>query len=888
MKPLPAANSVWNRVRALFRRRRLVRDIDDEMAFHLEMREAAARAAGEKEPGVAARRGFGSIGAHSEGALDMWTFPSLESILADLRYAVRSLARAPLFTTVAVLMLALGIGANTAIYSLVNSVFVRGLPYPEPQRLVVLTGNVERTNGVERRGGSYPDFLDWRAQSTKFDDLAVYEGTSGTLREGDEPERVQLEVVSPQYFDLLGIRPVAGRMLQAQDEGPQAAPVVVMSNGLWQRRYGADPGVVGRTVRFGPDVATVVGVAPPGFKGLTDQAEAWLPYFSYVGAGTDLERGNRSFQVLGRLKQGIAMKEAQAEIDGVARRLALAYPDTNEKRGVEISQLSTEIFGDLRTALAVLMAAVTLVLLIACTNVANLLIARSETRRREIAVRAALGAGRLRLWRQLLTESLVLSSLGAAAGLAVAFVALRWLVALSPVTLPSFVAPGLDGAALAWSIGLALLCGTLLGLAPASHARPEVLGESLKSAARGGTSAGSQRTRSLLVVAEVSLAVMLLVSAGLMIRSMGKLLAIDPGYDPQSLLTLSVNIPRLPAPSPQPPDASPPPLAIPSQAMLERVRAIPGVAAASLGSDVPLGATSSAGFYTAEGDTTTGAQTAPRAYLHRVSPSFFATLGIKVKAGRAIEIADGLEERSVAVVSESLVRRFWPDEEGLGKRIRIGPPTRPWIEIVGVVADVKYRGLPRNPTADPDVYLPFADRSNQALILRTTVDPQGVVPAVRAALRAADPGIVVFNAETMSTLVAAQTQAARFTSWLLGLFATAALALAAVGIYGVMSYLVTLREREFGIRLALGAGRRQLVRLVAQEGAWLVGIGLAAGSAASFLLYRLMRSLLYEVSAVDPAAALGIAVLAVVALLACCVPAIRASRTDPAVTLRAE
>jgi predicted permease len=888
LKPLPVANSLWNRVRALFRRRRIAQDIDDEMAFHLEMREAAAHAAGEREPRIAARRGFGSVGAHAEGAFDMWTFPPLESILADVRYALRSLARAPLFTTVAVAVLALGIGANTAIYSLVNSVFVRGLPYPEPQRLVVLVGNVERTNGVERRGGSYPDFLDWRAQATKFDDLAVYAGTSGTLREGDEPERVQLEAVSPQYFELLGIRPVAGRLLQAQDEGPQAAPVVVMSHGLWQRRFGADPTVIGRTIRFGPDVATVVGVAPPGFKGLTDEAEAWLPYFSYVGAGTDLERGNRGFQVLGRLKQGIAMKEAQAEIDAVARRLALAYPDTNEKRGVEIIPLWTEIFGDLRTALAVLMAAVTLVLLIACTNVANLLIARSQTRRREMAVRAALGAGRTRLWRQLLTESLVLGILGATAGLAVAFAALRGLVAASPVTLPSFVVPGLDASALAWTAGLALLCGTLLGLAPASHARPEGLGESLKSAARGGTGAGAQRTRSLLVVAEVSLAVMLLVSAGLMIRSMGKLLAIDPGYDPQSLLTMSVNIPRLPAPSPQPPDASPPPLALASQALLEKVRAIPGVAAASLSSDAPLGPSSSAGFYVAEGDTTTGAQAAPRAYLHRVSPSFFDTMRMPMKAGRAIDTADGLEQRSVAVVSESLTKRFWPSEDGLGKRIRIGPPTRPWIEIVGIVADVKYRGLPRNPTADPDVYLPFADRADQALILRTSVSPQGVVPAVRAALRAADPGIVVFDAETMSDLVAAQTQAARFTSWLLGLFASAALALAAVGIYSVMSYLVTLREREFGIRLALGAGRGQLVRLVAQEGAWLVGIGLVAGSAASVFLSRLMRSLLYEVGALDPAAAIGLALLAVVALAACCVPAIRASRTDPAVTLRAE
>jgi predicted permease len=894
VKPVHEAIGFWSRVRALLHRRRLARDIDDEVAFHLAMKEADSARHGASDPARAARRRFGNVGARKEEVWDLWTFPSLESVVQDVKYAFRSLVRDPGFTFVAVFVLALGIGANTAIYSLVHSVFVRGLPFPSSERLVVLIGNVERTTGVERRGGSYPDFVDWRAQAKSFEDMAVFDSTTRTLVEGNEPERVPLEAVSSQYFAILGVKAAVGRSLQSLDEGPEAAPVVMLSDGLWKRRFGGDPAVIGRTVRFGTDVATIVGVARPGFRGVNDQAEAWLPYFSNVGAGLEHNRGNRGIQVVGRLARGVVYEQAQAEIDGIARSLAKAYPDTNEKRGVELSPLAVEVFGDLREALSVLMAAVTFVLFLACTNVANLLIGRSETRRREIAVRAALGAGRGRLWRQLLTESLVLSGLGATAGIGVALVALRVLVATSPVTLPSFVRPGLEPWALAFSAGLATLCGVVLGLAPAAHARPDALGDALKTSARGGTGARSQHTRAALVIAEVSLAVVLLVSAGLMIRSMGKLLAVDPGFDPRSVLTLSVNIPRLPAPASttQPGQstapASPPPLAVPAQALLERVRAIPGVVAASLASDVPLGGSSSAVFFSAEGDASSGAQKVPRAYVHRVSPEFFETLRIPLRAGRALEVADALEGRSVAVVSENLVMRFWPDEDPIGKRIRIGPESAPWIVIVGVVPDVKYRGLPRNPTADPDMYFPFADRSSQALVVRTSVPPQSVAAPIRAALRQADPGIVVYNVAPMTELVVAQTESSRFTSWLLGLFAVTALVLAAVGIYGVMSYLVTLRQREFGIRLVLGARRAQLVRLVAREGAGLVAIGVALGVVGSFALYRLMRTQLFEVSAVDPAAAASLALLATVALVACCIPAIRASRTDPAVTLRME
>lgn len=873
------------RLRVLFRRRHLERDIVDELAFHLAMKQAHAGGEGATERAAAARRAFGNVGARSEEVRDVWTFPTFESLVQDARYAVRSLAKTPGFTLAAVSVLALGIGANTAIYSLVHSVFVRGLPFPYSDRLVLLIGNVERAAGIERRGGSYPDFVDWRTRATSFDDIAVFDGETVTLREGDEPEQLNVERVAPQYFTLLGVEATVGRVLVAADEGGGARPVVVLSDGLWKRRFGGEASVVGRTIRLGVDSATVVGVTPAGFAGLSDNAAAWLPYFSTAGAGLEHDRGRRGIQVVGRLKRGVSQARAQAEVDAIARSLAQAYPESNEKRGVEISGLATEVFGDLRTALAVLMAAVSFVLLLACANVANLVIGRAESRRREIAVRSALGAGRGRLARQLLTESLVLAGLGAAAGLAVAFAALRGLVAVSPVTLPSFVAPQLSFPALAFCAAAATACGIVLGLAPAAQAGTMSMSHALKSASREGTAARSRRTRSALVIAEVSFAVVLLVGAGLMIRSMSKLLAVDPGFDASSVVTFDVNIPRLaPSPAGGAPD---PPLAASSQTLLDRVRSLPGVVSASLTTDVPLSGGSSATFFTAEGDNSIiDAVSRPRAYRHHVSPEFFATLGVRLVAGRPFEPDDGLAERNVAIVSEALVKRYWPGQEPLGKRLRIGPPAAPWIAIVGVVPDLKYRSLPRNPTADPDIYFPFMDRPNPSLVVRTSVPPAVLTSSVRLALKEVDPAIVVYDVQTLTDLVAAQTQAARFTAWLLGVFAATALVLAAVGIYALMSYLVTLREREFGIRLALGAGRAQLLGLVTGEGMALVGVGLAVGLAASIFLYRLMRSMLFELSPVDPSAGVVLMLLGLVALGACLVPALRASRVNPSAALR--
>ena len=638
---------------------------------------------------------------------------------------------------------------------------------------------------------------------------------------------------------------------------------------------------------------TIVGVMPPGFKGLTDVAELWVPFAVYAPPQAMAGRGNRSFGALARLKPGVTLASAQAELDGISRQLERAYPQTNEKRGVEVSPLDVELFGALRPALLTLMAAVAFVLLIACANVANLLIARSEARRREIAVRTAVGAGRGRLVRQLMTESCVLTALGAAAGLLLARGAVSLLISQSPVTFPSFVTPVLDLRVAAFTIAVSLACGILVGLAPGLQARTVDLNEALKETARGSDGRRSQRVRNALVVAELSLAVVLLVGAGLMIRSVRNIAALDPGFDPGSMVTLRVSVPRAPAAAGTP--GAPQPVPEPvfrGRVLLERLRAVPGVEAVALGTDLPLDGNASAGTFTAEGMPPTTAETTPRAYTHRISPEFFSTLRIPIIAGRTFTEAELTPASLAVVVSERVVKRFWPGQDPIGKRIRFGQLTSSagsWLSIVGVVGEVKYRGLPDNPTSDPDIYLPFVERNSQyAIAVRTAVPPSSLVAPLRTVIRSADPSIPIYQVSTMEDLVASQTSQSRFTMWLMGVFAAVALTLSVIGIYGVMSYLVSQRTREIGIRLALGAGGRDILRLVVGNGARLIAAGILIGLAAAFALQRLVASLLYGVTAADAASAVAVGLLAAVALLACYVPALRATRVDPLHALRYE
>lgn len=885
--------ALLNRLKAVVLRRRLDRDLDDELAFHLAMRESEyVRSGGAPEAARdAARRRFGNVTHLKEQTRDMWTFLSFESLRQDVRFALRTLRKSPGFAIVATLALATGIGANTAIFSLVDAVRAQALPYKDPARLVQLWGNVMRDR-VERRGNSYPDFLDWRARAKSFEDVAAFDTQTMTLvGTGGDPERLTVECVSAPYFPLLGITAARGRTFAAgEDLVETPAWVVVLSDGLWQRRFGSDPDVVGRGLTLNARVYTVIGVMPPGFKGLTDAAELWVPFAVWAPAQTMANRGVRGFGALARLKPGVSVASAQSEMDAISRQLEQAYPDSNEKRGVDVSPLDAELFGALRPALLTLMAAVAFVLLIACANVANLLIARSEARRREIAVRTALGAGRGRLVRQLITESCVLTAMGALAGLLLARAAVAALVAQSPVSFPSFVAPGLDVRVAAFTVGVSLLCGILVGLAPALQARGVDLNSALKENARGSGGGRAGRVRGALVVAELSLAVVLLVGAGLMIRSVRNLMALDPGFDPSGVLTLRVSIPRASVAAPDG-SAAPAQPVIQGRALLERLSAVPGVTSVSLGTDLPLDGSSGAVLYTAEGMPPATAQNVPRAYLHRVSPGFFATLRIPFKSGRTFTEAEMTPTSPAIVVSERAARRFWPGQDPIGKRVKLGGPASdsPWLSIVGVVGEVKYRGLPENPTADPDLFLPFADRNAQiALAVRASADPAALVAPLRAVIRDVDPSIPVYSVATMDALIGGQTAQSRFTMWLMGVFASVALALAGMGIYGVMSYLVAQRTREIGIRLALGAAKPDILRLVVGNGARLIAAGVLIGTAAAFALQRLVASLLFGVATADAASAIAIAILALVALLACYVPAARATRVDPLNALRSE
>jgi putative ABC transport system permease protein len=885
--------NLWLRLKALVLRRRLERDLEEELSFHLAMREADYAASGVAGAAAqeAARRRFGNPTHYKQQLRDMWTFPSFESIWQDVRYAVRTLRKAPGFTLVAVFALALGIGGNTAIFSLVDAVRLRALPYAHAERLVVLWGNVMRAK-VERRGASYPDFLDWRAQATSFDGMAACDSTRMTLSGVDEARRIVVETVSAPYFSLLGIDAARGRtFLASEDVVPQKIAVTVLADGFWKRQFSGDPQIIGRTILLNAQPFTVVGIMPAGFRGLTDSADVWIPFVMSDTAEGLAQRGTRGFQVLARLKPGVAIAQAQTELDAISRRLEQAYPETNEKRAVEISPLDVEMFGQFRLALAMLMAAVGFVLLIACANVANLLIARSEARQREIAVRTALGAGWPRLLRQLITESCVLTSLGAVAGLVLAKASIRALVSASPIDFPSFVDPHVDMRVAVFTVLVSLGCGLLLGLAPALHGRVSRLAEALKDTARGSDGRRSQRLRSALVVAEVSLAVVLLVGAGLMIRSVQKLTALDPGFDPESVLTLRVSIPRAAAPPSADSANAAPPLVVSARTLLERARAIPGVMAASLASDPPLSGLDSAIFYTAEGQPPMTAQNRPRAYVHRITPEFFSTMRIPIRQGRTFAETESSPDARVVVVSERVATRFWPGQDPIGKRIKTGGATSnsPWLSIVGVVAEVKYRGLPENPTADPDLYFPFLDRNQQvSLVLRTSVPPATIAPVARAAIREVDSTIPVFAVATMAELMSSRTSQLRFTTWLMGFFAAVALLLASVGIYGVMSYLVTQRTREIGIRLALGATAGDILRLIVGNGARLIVAGIVIGIAASFGLAQLVRTLLFGVTTADAATGIAIAVLAGVSLAACYLPALRASRVDPLVALHYE
>ncbi|HEV2860568.1 MAG TPA: ABC transporter permease [Pyrinomonadaceae bacterium] len=867
---------LWRRCLHYLRRERFDRELEEEMRLHLEMKAEEYEAAGmtADEARRAARRGFGNQTRLRELSREAWGFVMMETLLQDVRFGVRVLARHKGFTAVAVLTLALGIGANTAIFSVVNAVLLRPLPYKDPERLVMLWEN-DTQEGNDRNPVAPANFVDWQKQTGTCDALAFYNQPAGVnvTGGGSEPERVVGAGVSPNIFSVLGVQPARGRTFS---DSEAAAHEVIISHGFWQRRFGGDPEVVGRQMTLDAEILDVVGVMPPEFQ-LPEETELW---WANMDGSLATMRVRHFLRVVGRLKPGVPVEQARADFDTIARRLAEQYPETNTGYGVNVITLRDQFVGGVRPALLLLLGAVGFVLLIACANVANLMLARSAARQKEMAVRAALGAGRLRLVRQLLTESLLLAAAGGAAGLLFAYWGSDLLTALGASGLPRGARVGVDGRVLAFTFMMTLLTGLAFGFVPAWAGAKAGVHGILKEDGRGAT--GRRAGRRLLVVTEIACALMLLIGAGLLIKSFVRLQAVEPGFDPSGVVTMQFSLP----------DArysEPPQVAAFYARLVEHARTVPGVRAAGAVSRLPLAGDRSTMGLTVEGRPAVSGQY-EEVHFRAVTPDYFRALGVPLRAGRELGERDGAEAPPVVLVNETTARKYWPGADPVGRRVKLGPGAQgPWVTVVGVVGDVRNFGLESE--AKPEVYVPHrqSPQSRMRLVLRTDGDPLSLVPAVRSAVRSLDAELPFSQVATMEELLARSVAQRRLSTLLLGVFAGTALLLAAIGIYGVMAYSVTQRTREIGIRMALGARRGDVVRMVLRQGMALALAGVACGLGGGLVAARLMRGLLYGVSAVDPLTFVGMAgVLTCVALLACYVPARRATKIDPLVALRAE
>ena len=811
----------------------------------------------------------------------------MSTLIQDLRYGIRMLARSPGFTVVAVITLALGIGANTAIFSVVNTVFLRPLPYPDADRLVVIN---ESSKPMLEGPVSYPNFLDWQAQNQVFEHMAAFQGEALTLVGVKVPESMPSLNVSADFFPTLGVNLIYGRSFLPSEDKAGAMPAVIMSYGLWQRRFGADPGLIGKSLSLkgtlGTRDFTVVGILPRDYA-FYAPAELYVPIGLWGADGYLMKRENHDRTLaLARLKPSVSLEQARAQMETIASRLRQQYPETNTGFGVTITPLRERVVGHVRRAVLVLLGAVGFVLLIACVNVANLLLARSTGRQREVAIRVALGAGRRRMIRQLLTESVLLALAGGMAGLLLGLWSSSALAPLIPPGFPVQRIP-IGDRVLGFTLLISLLTGIAFGLAPALHASKPDLNEALKEGGRSLTeSLGHHRLRGLLVVCEVALALVLLISAGLMIQSFRQLLRVDPGFNPRGVLTMGLDMsdPKY--------QTNPARFMAFNAQLLERVRAVPGVQYAGTVRPLPLGGgRSTMPFYRDDRPVPSG-ENFPAADWHAVSPGYFQAMGIRLARGRDFADSDNQNTLQVAMISEGLARRYWPDEEPIGKRLRIGTPEMglPWFTVVGVVGDTRPYGLEASAPAELYIScLQLGSWVDMSLVVRTASNPLGVAAGVRDQVLALDKEMVLGDVQTMEQRLAGTLAGRRTNMLILGIFASLALVLAAVGIYGVMSYLVGFRTHEIGVRMALGAGRSDVLKLVAGQGLGLTLIGVGVGLAGAFGLTRFLASMLYGVRPTDLAtfAAVSLGLMAV-ALLACCIPARRATKVDPMVALRYE
>ena len=804
----------------------------------------------------------------------------METFLQDVRYGVRMLSKKPGFTLIAILTLALGIGANTAIFSVVNGIVLRSLPYADPEHLALIS--IDRRDLGSRFTMSRADYFILKENMQSFEKLAEFRTERLNMTGGREPERIVGTWATAEFFSTLGVDAALGRTFYPDEGRPGSGPVAVISNSLWQRHLNSDPDAVGRPISLNDKTYTVIGVMPQDFKFMY-ATEVW----PILQLGPQQRRPPFGWRMIGKLKPGVSAEQLRAEFDRMRDEAVRLYPgQSGGDWAYESEPLKEYMVGNLRPMMLVLLVAVGFVLLIATANVANLLLSRAAAREREIAVRSAMGASRARLVRQLLTESLILAAAGGVLGLLLAVLGVDLLVALEPGNLPRLNEVTIDPSALAFTSLISLLSGVLFGLAPALQLSRSNLSDSLKEGGRSVTGARGQRMRGALVVAQMALALMLLVGAGLMVRSFIRLQEVNPGFEPEGLLTLQIALPET-----RYSDA--PKVMVFYSQLLDRVRALPGVQAASFSDSVPPRSIATLEMFEIEGQPTPEGQNFPLAEELFIDKDYFRALGIPMLQGRHLDDTDNPDSPPVALINQTMARRYFPDGEAVGKHIHAGGfgPEEPWITVVGVVGDVKYNGL--NAEEAPTIYAPYVQQNRMSgavyILLRSSTAPQNLTSAVRHEVEQLDSDLPIANVKTGEMLLAESVGQPRFNTTLIAIFALVALVLAAIGIYGVISYSVTQRTHEIGIRMALGARTGDVLKLVIGKGMRLTLIGVGVGLAAAFALTRLMENLLFKVSATDLVTYAAITVLLTgVALVACYIPARRATKVDPMVALRYE
>lgn len=873
------------RIASIARRRQSERDLNEELEHHIELKTRENIDAGmtPEEARYAALRAFGGVEQKKEQCRDADWLRWMEDLIQDLRYGLRQLRRNPGFTVVAITTLALGIGANTAIFSVVNSVLLQPLPYRDSARLVMVyhVPPAKSFPGMTRFAVSPANYLDWRKQNRVFDPIAIYGFHGMNLTGRVQPESVIAAKVPADFFKVLGVRPRVGRAFTPDEEQPGHANEVILGNAFWHAHFGSNQNIVGQQLRFDEQVYTIIGIMPANFR-FPHLAQVWVP-LAWTAKDRAI-RSNHNYLVIARLKSGVSITQAQAEMDTISSRLAQEYPNDDAGWGAVVLPLRQDLVGDVRPALLVLLGAVGFVLLIACANVADLVLEKIIARRKEIAIRTALGAGQGRVLRQILSESSFLAVAGGALGLLLAHFGIALIVAFLAQKLPRASEIGLDGWVLAFTLVISLLTGIVAGLAPAWHLTKTDLNRALKEGlGRTDSDSGGNRTRRVLVVSEVALSLVLLTGAGLLIRTLWALRNADPGFDPHNVLTFSLVTSqtkyRQPAQR----------IRLFDQ-LLRQVRALPGVESAGAIDDLPLAGNNSNWPIAVEGRVAGALAEQPEVDTCTVSPGYFRTMRVPLLQGRFFNESDRPGTQPVIVISEAMAKKFWPNESPLGRHLTTAFDPGATLEVVGVVGNVKDRGLARlSPVAT--MYIPIFQFSDTGIsvVIRTTVDPTSMISAVSSAVRQIDPDQPIQDAMSMDQVLNDSLSQQRFSMLLLAAFAGLALLLAAIGIYGVIAYSVAQRTHEIGIRVALGAHRLDILKLVVGEGMLLALIGLGIGIAAALGLTHVLATMLYGVRPTDPLTFVAVSLLlAAVALLACYIPARRATKVDPTVTLRHE